>query len=729
MKRYSIIGVACAALCVWVAAARGNAPASPRFQALKCPPVALGQTWAILDRDGANRQVEPYLSSLANGESGTGMISSPPFIVDSDEITMTICGHDGPQGGQKKNFVAIVDARKGEVLLQVPPPQNDALQVSKLDVRGLRGTQVRIELRDGDSGTGFAWMGVGAIDAGPALRVDFKQGMPTGWAEAVHTADVRYDLLEGGVPFKRLLSSFTIIPKNGSVEIPCGFAAERLYFLGCTANVRPLETCGGIEIHYKDGSPDVIPLMGGFTFDDWGKLLSPSKALRLHPSADPYQHYLVIRPRSEVIEKIRLVAAPDGIIPRITAITCETTAEAETLMPLPSTTLNSRETAWIEANAISADALNLNDVIKAIRADHKMPAPESPIGFRKHRLDSAFRSEGLAVADFNGDGRLDIAAGNVYYAGPDWKMVPMFGEAKAFNRFGYSDAFLCYADDINRDGHTDLIVVGFPGQQSRWLENPGSPGSHWKTHPVMEQTGNENPAYVDVDDDGRRELVFMHGDKCALARPGADPTQPWTVQVIAGPGDPGAAHGLGVGDINGDGRLDVVIPDGWWEGPASASTSSWTFHPAKFFGGAQLCVADLDGDGDSDVLGSSPHAYGIAWCEQTPDGWQMHEIDHSISQTHAIAVADMNGDGLPDFVTGKRFWAHNGHDAGSFQLSVLCWYEQKRVDGKPQFTQHLIDAESGVGLQFAIVDLNGDKRPDIVTSNKKGVFVFEQVSP
>jgi len=472
----------------------------------------------------------------------------------------------------------------------------------------------------------------------------------------------------------------------------------------------------------------VFPLMCGFTLDDADKLLSPCKALRLHPSPDPYQHYLAIRPRDEVIAKIRLVANPEGILPRITAMTCETAEKSESLMPLPVTTMDPREAAWIDTHDVSADQLNFNAAMEEIRAAHKMPATKSPVGFHKHRLDSAFRSEGLALADFNGDGKLDIAAGNVYYAGPDWKMVPMLGEAKAFNRFGYSDAFLCFADDLNHDGRMDLIVVGFPGQETRWLENPSTPGGVWKSHLAIAKTGAENPAYVDIDGDGRRELVFMSGDQCALANPSDDPTQPWTVRIISNPGDPSAVHGLGVGDLNRDGRLDVLIPDGWWEGPASPTQTPWAFHPAKFFGGANLCVADLDGDGDNDVLGSSPHGYGIAWCEQTPDGWKTHAIDDSLSQTHAIVVADINGDGLPDFVTGKRFWDHNGHDPGSFQPSLLCWFEQQRVNGQPEWTRHIIDAESGIGLQFAVADINGDGHLDIVTANKNGVFYFEQIA-
>ena len=146
-----------------------------------------------------------------------------------------------------------------------------------------------------------------------------------------------------------------------------------------------------------------------------------------------------------------------------------------------------------------------------------------------------------------------------------------------------------------------------------------------------------------------------------------------------------------------------------------------------FLGGAQLCVFDFDGDGGQDVLGSSAHAYGIGWTEQTPEGWKTHMIDETDSQTHAIHLADMNGDGLMDFVTGKRYWAHNGHDIGEFEPAVLCWYEMTKANRQIAWIKHVIDGDSGVGLHLRIRDVNGDGRLDIVTSNKKGVFCFEQL--
>lgn len=706
-----------------------TADVSTVYQAMKCPAASLGTTWAILQRDGANRQTEPYLSSLGQGEAGVGVVSSPPFVIAGDSITCTVRGHDSREGGGGKNYVALVDARKGNVLMKTPPPGVDTLKETVWDVGSLEGKEVRVEIHDGDGGGAFAWLGVEQIDASPALKVDFRAGMPDGWERPEQKSTVTYETLGDGIPFMRNAAVFSLIPASGDVEFACGFEADRLFFLGCTVpGGQPLVTYGGIEIHYREGSPDVIPLLCGFTLDGRHKLLSPSMASWLHPTSDPYQNYLAIRPHSGVIEKIRLVAGPDRqAIPRITAITCRTSATSDQLMPLPALAPSTLEAAWLSTHTLLPQYLKLGSIMDTLRHDHRrMPNAATPVRFRKTQLDRAFRSEGLAVADFNGDGRLDVAAGAVYYAAPDWKRVPMFEEPVAFNRYGYSDAFLCYADDVDGDGATDLINVGFPGRQTHWLKNPSAAGQPWSKHLAIERTGNESPTYLDVDGDGRRELVFLDGGRCALASPAADPAQPWTIHHIASPGDPAPGHGLGVGDVNGDGRLDVLIPNGWWEGPSGKTSRPWKFHAAEFPGGAQLCVEDFDGDGDADVLGSSAHAYGIAWAEQTPQGWTTHLIDDVDSQTHALHMADINGDGLVDFVTGKRFWAHNGHDPGSFQPAVLCWYEQTRRGGAVEWVKHTIDMESGVGLHFQIIDLGGDGLLDIVTSNKKGVYYFQQ---
>jgi HEAT repeat protein len=355
-------------------------------------------------------------------------------------------------------------------------------------------------------------------------------------------------------------------------------------------------------------------------------------------------------------------------------------------------------------------------------------AAVSPVTFRRVKVDGDFRSEGVAVADFNRDGRLDIATGNILYLGPDWKPRPMLTAAKEYKPEGYSDEFLCFAEDIDHDGWTDLIVVGFPGAKTRWLGNPGRRGGPWKEYLAVEETGNESPDWVDVDKDGRKELIFVSENGMAFASPGKDPTKLWPIRVIAAPDDPRPGHGLGQGDINGDGRNDVVCPEGWWEAPSDPARVPWRFHRAKlgFEAPAQMLVFDADGNGRADVVSSGAHRYGLWWYEQTPEGWEPHEIDHSVSQVHALHLADLNGDGLPDLVTGKRFWAHREGDEGIDDPAVVCWFELRREKGQPTWIRHDIDFDSGVGLHFQIIDLNGDGLLDIVTSNKKGVYLFLQ---
>ncbi len=350
------------------------------------------------------------------------------------------------------------------------------------------------------------------------------------------------------------------------------------------------------------------------------------------------------------------------------------------------------------------------------------------VRFEKHVLDTHFRSEGVAVADFTNDGRLDIAAGTLLYRGPDWQPQPLLGDAREFDPRGYSDAFLCFAGDINRDGWADLVVVGFPGGETVWLQNPGGAGGPWTRRPAIQNTGNESPLWVDVDRDGRGELLFVSGQGIAVARPRADLSQLWEIFPLAAAGEPAPGHGLGFGDVDGDGFEDVVCPEGWWKGCGNPTLVPWPFHRAKLSEScAQMAVMDADGDGDADILSSSAHGYGVWWAEQTPEGWLLHEIDRSVSQTHALHLGDLNRDGLADFLTGKRFWAHTQGDPGIDEPSLLCWFELQRREGRPVWTRHVIDDDSGVGLHALIVDINLDGRLDVVSSNKKGVHLFLQV--
>jgi hypothetical protein len=360
-----------------IAAGGEDRAVSNHYKALTSPlPPARG-TWAVLDFDGARRPVEPYLSSLASGEFGIGVIVSPPFAVAAETITLTVCGHDGQGGGQEKNYVALVDAASGEILKQIFAPGSDPMQERSWDVKDLAGRKVRIEVHDGIAAGAYAWIGVGEIDAGAALKIDFRQGMPADWEAAAPPEDERTEVaevVEGGIPFLRRPAVYTIVPREGALEISCGFVAQRLFLLGGTvARGKPLETYGHVEIVYRDGPPERFPLMLGFTLDGEGKLPSPSKAMHVHPSGDQFQYYLVLAPRPEVIEKIGLARNREhDVVPRITAITCQTEATGDNLLPLPDCRPGPDEQAWIRAHTISQDSPHMEAIVAQIRRAHKM---------------------------------------------------------------------------------------------------------------------------------------------------------------------------------------------------------------------------------------------------------------------------------------------------------------------------------------------------------------------
>ena len=360
------------------------------------------------------------------------------------------------------------------------------------------------------------------------------------------------------------------------------------------------------------------------------------------------------------------------------------------------------------------------------------------VTFKKIVVDKTFRAEGVAVGDINRDGRLDIFAGDVWYAAPDWKMHEIRPVGQYDGTKGYSQCFANFSQDVNGDGWIDSIVIGMPGEPCLWYENPKDESGHWKERTVVKSACNETPLFVDLLGNGRPVLIFAVRPEGVMAWFGVpkDLEGPWDMHVIAGPAAPGTerySHGLGCGDVNRDGRNDVIINEGWWEAPEDRTQKGWKFHPAKLGPAcADMLVYDVDGDGDSDIISSSAHNYGIWWFEQVApaDGSQFkqHTIYDKFSQPHAIRLVDMNGDGVKDLVTGKRYFAHQGNDPGGREPAVLYWFELRRPEkGQVEFVPHQIDDNSGVGTQFEVVDFNADGKPDIVTSNKKGVHVFLQL--
>ena len=294
--------------------------------------------------------------------------------------------------------------------------------------------------------------------------------------------------------------------------------------------------------------------------------------------------------------------------------------------------------------------------------------------------------------------------------------------------------------DVNEDGWPDLINFDFPGKEVYWLENPQGADMLWKRYLIDSVASNESPMVVDIDGDGKKDLVYGNekmGQMFWVSPSLKAKKVTWTRKAISEKNAKGVglfSHGMGWGDINGDGRKDVMIRGGWWEAPKDFQTSPWVFHEADLGEScAQMLTYDFDNDGDADVVSSSAHEYGIWWYEQDfKDGksyFKTHTIDSTFSETHSLVLEDVNRDGLPDLITGKRFFSHQGRGPGGLEPAVLYWFELLK-DGKkkPVWIKHLIDNTSGVGIQFVTYDMNQDGMLDIVLSNKNGVYYFEQVN-
>jgi hypothetical protein len=386
---------------------------------------------------------------------------------------------------------------------------------------------------------------------------------------------------------------------------------------------------------------------------------------------------------------------------------------------------------------VSAKDLNLK----------REPAEEVSKNFRMQRLNDFFYSWGASAGDINHDGIPDVIAGPFYYLGPAYTDRREFTAARSYSPSNnFPEGMVYFAYDFTGDGWNDILVVD--SRPIYLYVNPKGEPRRWERFNVVPNAISELELFRDIDGDGKPEVLFTGpGAVMAYAKPDpANPTAPWKVHTISEPGLAGP-HGMGIGDINGDGRMDIVNNQGWWEQPTSgAAEGPWKFHAAPFGnGGAEMGVYDVNGDGLTDVVTAiTAHGWGLAWFEQKRDAqgnisFVRHDImgdfttknagGVTFSEPHGLAFVDMDGDGIPDMITGKRLYSHlESHlDPDPDGPAVLYWYRTVRnpkAEGGAEFVPELIHNRSGVGSQFVVTDLNGDGAPDIVTSSAKGTFIF-----
>ncbi len=358
--------------------------------------------------------------------------------------------------------------------------------------------------------------------------------------------------------------------------------------------------------------------------------------------------------------------------------------------------------------------------------------------FKKTTLTRDFISEGVAVADLNKDGKMDIIAGYYWFEAPSWTKHEMAPSRTYDPRKEYCESFLNLGMDVNLDGWDDIIIIGYPGKPAFWFENPKNKPGVWTKHIIADSMGiaNESPGFIDINGDGRLDILCGDNEKKQIVwlqaplKKGQTEWKRFALSKEKVAGTERFSHGIGFGDVNMDGIKDVVIKDGWFEGKKDLKSGDWEFHPANL---GEPCshmqVFDVNGDGKNDVVTASAHALGIWYYEQIPlrekPDFTTHIMSKTTSQTHSSIMADLNGDGKKEYITGKRFLAHNGNDAGDGDAPILLYFEFKKE--KPYWTEHIVDNDSGAGLNIAIHDMNKDKKLDIIIANKNGVFLFENM--
>lgn len=354
-----------------------------------------------------------------------------------------------------------------------------------------------------------------------------------------------------------------------------------------------------------------------------------------------------------------------------------------------------------------------------------------PVQFISHKL-GADHAEAAAVMDMNGDGRLDITSGAYWYENPGvqggaWKQHK-FREAEIDG--DYVQDIAEFALDVNHDGALDIVSAGWESHGIWWFENPGKQDVIWKKHEITDSEFTEGMVLADVDGDGKPDVVAAHYRPSGIVWVSFAGAEPLVHHVGGKEGD---GHGVGVADVDGDGKPDILTVHGWYKN-IDAAHDKWQWMPEWEMDetGFPIIGYDVNQDGKLDIIFGHGHDYGLYWLEQTSKtgkrGWKQHVIDESYSQVHALALADIDGDGQPELIAGKRFRAHLGNDPGSYEPIVLYYYKIDRATGT--FTRFPLsyNGGAGAGTEIQVVDLDGDGDADIVVGGKAGVHWLENLT-
>ncbi len=371
------------------------------------------------------------------------------------------------------------------------------------------------------------------------------------------------------------------------------------------------------------------------------------------------------------------------------------------------------------------------------------PFPPEKVKFVTHHIGH-FRSEACGVGDFNNDKKLDIVAGPYLYLAPDFKpqkIRTLEGSVDEQGK-GYHDDFMNLPLDVDGDGLLDVLSCSWFKMRSTWYRNTGKVEGLWPEAEIEKNGNFETGGLWDLKSSGHCDVVLPDVARTIWYEvvKGADGKSGMVTHLVC---EKGMQLGGGIGDINGDGRPDIIRPNAWFEAPADIRSGKWIEHPlsvgakdGKATHTPQIRAYDVNKDGLADIITSDAHGYGIFWYEQVRNGaevsWKQHTIDDTWSQAHSITLADIDNDGEMELLTGKRFMAHNGGDPDEYGPLGVYWYDLKRGPN-PVWTKHVITYKEGIGaaLNIEAADINGDGKLDIVTTGKWGgpVWFENQSSP
>jgi hypothetical protein len=371
--------------------------------------------------------------------------------------------------------------------------------------------------------------------------------------------------------------------------------------------------------------------------------------------------------------------------------------------------------------------------------------------WRKIDVDPGSPFEAVGVADIDGDGRLDLFSGEAWYRAPRWtrhKVRDVPSQKDAHYRLDFGDVPL----DVNGDGRIDFITCTYETKMVGWIEHPADPTQPWVTHEIDRPGSSETCRVVDVDGDGRPDVLSNTVQALVWYQLVAQkPKVEWRKHVVdATPA--GAGHGVGVGDVDGDGRLDLIGQHGWHEQPRDP-TQPWRFHAEFELGrsaGVMILARDVDGDGLTDLVWGLGHDHGVYWLRQSrsADGtrvWTRAEIDAALPLAHTLLWADLDGAGSPALLAGTRIYAHE-RDPGAteppairayrFDRSRRAWSRQTIYQGAParERAADAVDRQAlddfprgtaGTGLDMAVADIDGDGDLDLICPGKSGLYLFE----